>query len=134
MGQPIDVQIRHAVDSFHASYHRKYGYSAEGERTEMVNLRVVGIGLVSKPKATSYPAKGKEPSKALKEMRRIFLDEESEYVECPIYERSLLEVGNEITGPAVIEQYDSTTVVYPGQSALVDEHMNIVVQPCGKVR
>ena len=46
---------------------------------------------------------------------------------CPIYARTLLTPGHAIDGPAIVEQLDSTTVVYPGQSAVVDAYLNIVI-------
>jgi N-methylhydantoinase A/oxoprolinase/acetone carboxylase beta subunit len=39
-----------------------------------------------------------------------------------VYERARLRAGNEVVGPAVIEQFDSTTLVEPGQRAVVDGH------------
>jgi len=45
----------------------------------------------------------------------------------PVYERSMLAPSDEIEGPAIIEQLDSTTVVYPGQSAVVDESHNLII-------
>ena len=50
------------------------------------------------------------------------------FVDCPIYQRERLDVGHEIAGPAVIEQYDCTTVLEPGQTARVDDMKNLVVR------
>jgi N-methylhydantoinase A len=46
----------------------------------------------------------------------------------PVYRRSLLEPGVKIEGPAVLEEKTSTTVLYPGQRARVDDHLNIEVE------
>jgi N-methylhydantoinase A/oxoprolinase/acetone carboxylase beta subunit len=43
------------------------------------------------------------------------------------YERSALKAGNRLTGPAIVNQYDSTTVIPPGISAHVDRFGNIVI-------
>ena len=45
----------------------------------------------------------------------------------PVYERTLLAPGHEVAGPAIVEQLDSTTVVYPGQQALVDDYGNLII-------
>ncbi|MEK7879465.1 MAG: hypothetical protein AAB285_06360 [candidate division NC10 bacterium] len=42
-------------------------------------------------------------------------------VDCPVYDRSQLVAGHRLAGPAVVEQFDSTTLLHPGQEALVDE-------------
>jgi N-methylhydantoinase A len=47
--------------------------------------------------------------------------------DCPIYERERLDVGSSISGPAVLEQLDCTTVIRPGQVARVDEWKNLFV-------
>jgi N-methylhydantoinase A len=45
-----------------------------------------------------------------------------------IYDRSRLTPGDVITGPAIVEQLDSTTVVWPGQSARADAYRNLVLE------
>ena len=45
-----------------------------------------------------------------------------------IYARGLLEPGHEISGPAVIEQLDTTTVIHPEQQATVDDYRNLIVK------
>jgi N-methylhydantoinase A len=42
-------------------------------------------------------------------------------VDCPVYDRARLGAGTRLRGPAVIEQFDSATLVHPGQEARVDE-------------
>jgi N-methylhydantoinase A len=48
-------------------------------------------------------------------------------LECPVYQREKLDVGVSFTGPAVVDQLDCTTVVFPGQTARVDSHKNLVI-------
>jgi N-methylhydantoinase A len=48
-------------------------------------------------------------------------------IECPVYQRDRLEVGLTVTGPAVLDQFDCTTVLCPGQVARVDEWKNLIV-------
>ena len=47
--------------------------------------------------------------------------------DCAIYQRERLDVGHEIAGPAIIEQYDCTIVLEPGQVATVDPFKNLIV-------
>jgi N-methylhydantoinase A len=48
-------------------------------------------------------------------------------LDCPVYQREKLDVGLVVPGPAVLDQLDSTTVIYPGQAARVDEWKNLIV-------
>jgi N-methylhydantoinase A/oxoprolinase/acetone carboxylase beta subunit len=58
--------------------------------------------------------------------RALHLDGGS--VECPVYARDDLRVGQEIFGPAIIEQSDTTCFIDKGFRARVDEHLNIRIQ------
>ncbi len=49
------------------------------------------------------------------------------FVDCPIYDRYALEAGNTLIGPAIVEEGEATTVIRPGDSASVDEWLNIVI-------
>ena len=55
-------------------------------------------------------------------------------VNCRIYSRDLLEPGHEITGPAIIEQLDTTTVIHPEQEATVDEYKNLIIREKAKAQ
>jgi N-methylhydantoinase A len=46
---------------------------------------------------------------------------------CPVYQREKLDIGATFTGPCVIDQLDCTTVVFPGQSVLIDNHKNMII-------
>ena len=59
--------------------------------------------------------------------RGVCFDASAGLAPCAIYDRDLLAPGHAIDGPAIIEQVDSTTVVYPGQRMVVDEYLNIVI-------
>ena len=48
-------------------------------------------------------------------------------VDCPVYQRERLDVGLTVAGPAILDQFDCTTVICPGQTARVDEWKNLIV-------
>ena len=54
---------------------------------------------------------------------------ESGWRVCPIYERSLLSAGASFDGPAIVPEFDSTTVVLPGYTAEMDRYFNILINP-----
>ena len=59
--------------------------------------------------------------------RQAYFDEYRDYVETPIYERSSLVPAQRLEGPAIIEQADTTTVVYPEQAVEVDRFGNLIL-------
>jgi N-methylhydantoinase A len=117
-----------AVDTFHAAHDALYGYSYRATQlTEIVNLRVTAFGLIDKPDLTERPFEGEQLEPA--DFRQIHFD--SEYRETPIYDRIQLSPGARIAGPAVVEEYGSTTVLQPDQDAHVDQFANLVIRPSG---
>jgi len=48
-------------------------------------------------------------------------------VSCPVYQREKLDVGSALRGPAILDQFDCTTVICAGQIARVDEWKNLIV-------
>jgi N-methylhydantoinase A/oxoprolinase/acetone carboxylase beta subunit len=48
--------------------------------------------------------------------------------DAPVWRRSALPPGARIEGPAIIEEKTSTTVLYPGQRAMIDAYLNIEVE------
>jgi N-methylhydantoinase A/oxoprolinase/acetone carboxylase beta subunit len=72
------------------------------------------------------PAKPRAIADAVKGKRDIYFDGESA-VASTVYERDGLDVGVTIAGPAVVEQFDATTVVPPGWSGRVDGHRNLLL-------
>ena len=59
---------------------------------------------------------------------RVYFGKKHGTLNCQIYERGLLEPGQEIPGPAVIEQLDTTTVIHPEQGGTVDDYRNITIR------
>ena len=62
--------------------------------------------------------------------RQVYFDAENG-VEAALYDRAVLQPGQVIVGPAVIDQLDSTTLVYPGDTARVDDAYNIIIELAG---
>jgi N-methylhydantoinase A len=101
-------------DSFHTKHESVYGYSVSEDAVELVNARLVSIGVVAPPMLPEQELAREEPSsEALLERRGVYFEKYNGYEQCPIYAREKLVPGNVIPGPAVIEQYDATTVIYP---------------------
>ncbi|MFQ5870987.1 MAG: hydantoinase/oxoprolinase family protein, partial [Candidatus Geothermarchaeales archaeon] len=118
--------LRAATLRFHSEHRRTYGYSVVEEDVEIVNLRVTAIGRIPEPpmaKATLAEAEPGADSRV--EERNVLFNEEEGFVRSHVFERSTLRPGNVVEGPAVVEQYDATTVINPGWKAEADTSGNI---------
>ena len=126
---PLNVEeFSKVAESFHNKHEAIYGYSMREENVELVNARVMAIGMVTKPRLAEQRLFNEQPSKeALLTTRDVFFEKYNNYVKCPIFIREKLRSGNQISGPAVIEQYDSTTVIYPDWKAKVDKFGNLLL-------
>jgi N-methylhydantoinase A len=94
---------------------------------EIVNIRAVAIGKLNSPLLPKSEPGSTDASKAIiVSDHKAYFDGEMKTT--PIYDRSLLRPNNEIVGPAIITQKDSTTLIIPGHIATVDEHMNILIK------
>jgi N-methylhydantoinase A len=117
--------IKQRFDAVHAT---RYGYSAPAEKAEIVSLRSAITGLLRKP-AFEPIAKGEAtpPPQALRGARPVYFAEADRHVDTPGYDRTQLVAGNRIDGPALIEEYASTTVVHPGDVVTVDAYGDLVI-------
>jgi N-methylhydantoinase A len=115
---PIEGRIQHAVKAFQSRHREIYGYSDEGEPVELVNLRLRAVGLIQKPELREISPVSGKPSPT--EFRSVYFEGSGSWVETPVFDRDGLGAGSVFKGPAVVEQYDSTTVVYTGWSGKVD--------------
>ncbi len=115
-------------DRFGAAHERLYGFRLSAP-VELVNLRAVGTGRVTKIGFPKFESEGPDPSAALIDEHRVHF--EGGFVASKIYDRELLKAGNRIAGPAVIVQKDSTTVIHPEHIGEVDAYLNILILPQG---
>jgi len=115
-------------EDFHAAHAREYGHAFRESAIEVVNVRVTGVGAMPKITRLQAPGGGTLAQAQLRRSTCVFrADGHLQEFDTPFYQRSLLPVGEEFTGPAVILQKDSTTVVPPGSSARVDTSGSILI-------
>jgi N-methylhydantoinase A len=113
------------LERFHAEHDRTYGFAAPAEPVELVSLRLSSVGLIAKPPARALD-RGDTPGP--KERREVYFAEANGYVDCPIYDRYALPASAKLAGPAVVEEFDSTTVVHPGFAVSVDDTGNLIIE------
>jgi N-methylhydantoinase A len=113
---------------FDAVHETRYGYSAPAEKAEIVSLRSTVTGLLRKPGFERIAAVGATPgADAHRGARAVFFAESGAYVQTPTYDRRRLKAGNRIAGPAVIEEYASTTLLHPGDVVEIDAFGDLVI-------
>ncbi len=123
-----EQDIRRLVERFHKAHEGKYGYSMPDEAVEIINLRVEAIGIMEKPRFRKIKKKAMKLDDALLEKRLVYFEYENDFIETPVFIREKLAAGINIEGPAIIEQYDTTTVIYSGWRAFIDDYGNIILQ------
>ena len=118
-----DVEaVRKAFNDLHE---KRYGYHTPEQPVEIVNVRLRAIGKRNKLAFPPLDRWSREHS--LVSNRKVYLESSDEAVECPIHRRERLRPGAEITGPAIIQEYACTTVLFPGDRVRVAETGELVV-------
>lgn len=118
--------IKEIVSLFHDMHHRIYAYGSVDEIVEFINLRVAAIGKVPEVSLAHGGATGGDAGIARKDTRPVHFLKEG-FIDTAIYDRALLRPGHVVTGPALIEEIASTTVITPGTEGTVDEFGNVII-------
>ncbi len=109
---------------FWDAHDRAYGFHNPHDAIEIVNLRLTARGRLERPEAEIRTPGGDEP--AIREIRDVYHDSEKPEP-TPVYDRGDLAPNHSVSGPAIIEQFDCTTVLHPGDTAQVDDSLNILI-------
>ena len=121
------VDFHSLLQEFHGEHNRVYGHSVPGEPVETVNLRLTALGSIRKPPLLEKSGDDQDLKAAQRSSRSVFFGELDAFVNCPIYDRYALSAGMEILGPAIVEEYDSTSVIHPGYYATVDQYGTLLM-------
>lgn len=125
----IDDRTFEAIRQGFLDRHRQlYGFVADGEEIQFVTFRLEATGAVGKARLEARPLRESDPSGAAVGRRPVWCRESGEFRDNAVYDRSLLEPGNVVPGPAIIDQMDTTTVVPSGMAARVDAYRNLVME------
>lgn len=124
-GRITQEAIKETEERFHALHEQYYTFRLPSP-IELVNLHLTVFGTVEKPQIPKLNSKS-DLQAALKGHRKARLDSK-DWQEIPIYERAKLGTGTVLQGPAIVEEPDSTTVVFPGQGLTVDEYGNLIIE------
>ncbi len=117
--------VRSRFDELHEKIH---GHSASNRSVEVVSYRLRVSVQVPKYQLKTQVAKSKNEQGIAIKGERLIYPRGDEAERAVVYERDGLWVGDSFKGPAIIEQFDATTVIPSGWSATVDAHLNLILE------
>ncbi|MFB9777598.1 hydantoinase/oxoprolinase family protein [Brevibacterium otitidis] len=121
MGTGPDA-LTEAVRTFHEEHERQFAFRQDDNPVEIYQLHLKALGKTPKPAFTPAEADGSALPDPV-ERREVYFD--GQWHDTPVYDRDALRPEMELAGPAIINQLDSTTVVPPNTTAVIDEWLNI---------
>jgi len=117
------ARVRASFDDIYAA---RYGYANQGEPVEIVTWKLSALG--GSPRIALAKAAGRSGDGSRKGVRRAYFPEARGYADTPVYDRYALAPGMSLTGPAIVEERESTTVIPPEVTATVDEYANLLAE------
>ena len=120
---PLDAD--EVIDRFNAAHEQLYGFANTDEQIEVVNIRLNVSGNFNEPSESNKKNTTIKSVNPISE-RLVWFDDEKP-LKTNVFDRNDLKAGFEIEGPAIIEQFDSTTVIYPKDRVVIDKSLNIVI-------
>lgn len=129
VGQGHELSVPMSADfetSFHDIHHRRFGYADPKRPTEVVNVRVRAVARTDQPPMPEHELQAADASAAtLGECAIVFDGDERESL---LIDRSKLQPGNAFSGPALVVEYSTTTVVPPDFHCRVDAGENLILE------
>ena len=123
-GPISEATIRAAEEGFRRLYNELYGVQPN-DPCQLVNFHAHAVGIVPKPELNRAAAGDANPRRALKGARKAYFMEAGGFADTSVYDRARLYPGDRLSGPAIVEEPDSTTICPPGYSVRVDEYLNL---------
>src|ERR671910_299324 len=109
---------------FDTVHEQNSGHKAETEPVELVSLRLISLGIVPQAKLSPGRVSGRTVEQAETGTRKVFFGKQHGMLNTQVYSREVLEPGHRLSGPAIVEQLDTTTVIHPEQEVTVDDYRN----------
>jgi N-methylhydantoinase A len=126
LGDVNSLQIKVIENGFHQLHKKRYAFSLEDTKIEIVNYHLVAEVIVNKPIIAKVTSKGSPISDALIASENVDFDESGIHLS-NFYDREKLEPGMKIAGPAIIVEQSTSTVIPPNNQFLIDEYANIII-------
>jgi len=113
---------------FDEAHELRYSHSAPEESADIVSLRVSAIGRLGKPQFPRIATGEKNPPSAARRGARTVMFEAAGALQAAVFDRAKLLANNVITGPAIIEETASTTVIEPGDLVTINEYGYLMME------
>jgi N-methylhydantoinase A/oxoprolinase/acetone carboxylase beta subunit len=125
----VDLDRTAYASKFHRAHQKLYSYHHPDRTVEMVNIRLRIVGPSKKIKLKKFPLTGLNPQKALLKKQELFFFMKK--YTAVVYSRLALAPGNEIQGPALVCDSESTTFLPPSYTLRVDRFLNLIIEGNG---
>jgi N-methylhydantoinase A len=126
---PFEEESGQAAQQFHLAHERRFGYNDPNERIQVVNVRLKARGSVDLPVLERLTPDPQIEVKPVATGQVVFASSDGPATyEVPVYDRASLLPGTTLSHPAIITQYDTTTVVPPAWSVSVDVFGNLLIE------
>lgn len=114
------------ISSFHELHEQNYTFNLPNTETEIVNIHLTGFGQVDKIKPLELQ-ESPDGENALLEMRDVYFEDDG-WVETAVYVRDKMGKGMTVQGPAIIEEKQTSTLLYPKQKLTIDKYGNLIIE------
>lgn len=121
------VDIKAIENIFHLRHYELFGYAQEKATVELITLKATASCPNKNRRHFEIEEGDKNAAAAQKGTRPVYFEEYKGYKECETYDRYLLKANNEIIGPAIVEQKDTTIVLPPNTWGRVDLYGNLII-------
>lgn len=122
-----ELNLNKTFQDFHESHEQLYSFKRPDQTVEVLSVRADLVGTRDTLKYHSTPFESEDPSAAFKETRKVGFDQVG-FVDTRIFDGTKVRPGNLITGPAIIEEPETTIVIYPQQEAMLDHYETYIIE------
>ncbi|MBO67547.1 MAG: hydantoin utilization protein A [Acidiferrobacteraceae bacterium] len=120
------LNITNLIKDFHRLHEKIFAHKDENQSIEILTLRLELTGIRRTIDLAAIPFEKEDSSHGIKSDRQVYFS--SDPINTTVYDGKKLKPGNFIPGPAIIEQWGTTIVIYPGQEVLIDSYNNCVIE------
>ncbi|MGX8790925.1 hydantoinase/oxoprolinase family protein [Oceanobacillus sp. M60] len=120
-----DVEV--IVEKFHQLHEQNYTFRLDDSGTEIVNIHVTAFGKVEKPVIQKID-RNTTLEDAKIETRNVYFENPKGWVQTDVYQREWLPVNTIVQGPVIVEEKAAVTVIYKGQTLMVDDYGNLIIE------
>ena len=122
-----EVSLAQTLEEFHELHEQIYKFQRPEQSVEIVSVRLDMIGVRAPLHFESHPFEDEDAGHARKGHRPVYFEPHG-FVDTDIYAGERIRPGNLITGPAIIEEANTSVVIYPNQEAMLDQFLTYVIQ------